>query len=447
MRILGLRYDDLLSKYVADWEPLTFFEDGSPCPVSEYPVAKVLTTGRPSGPLTLGVLRPEGGMSWAVFRAEPVLDKTKKLVGAIVTFLDITARKTAEEELRRKEQKWRSLGEHLPDFVIVADANATILSINRVLEGHTEEQVVGQSCYAFIEPTHLPEWKYHFHRVLSTATSARFETLAPGPQGAMSWYETIIVPLLDGQEVTRVLVVARDITERRMMLANIAERERLASVGMLSASVAHEIMNPLTYVLANLDFALGERCTEEARRIGALTSAREGARRMQQIVWDLRSLGRTGGDLFYVDARAMIETAIRLAGPELASAVDIVLDLKEVPPVIAAESRLCQVIINLLVNAAQAQNPANGRGEIRVSTRHDETAGFVALEVADTGDGISPDSMPRIFEPFYTTKRSGTGLGLSICRDILQRMGGRIEVSSVVGQGSTFVVWLPTNRT
>src|SRR5690606_37517088 len=115
------------------------------------------------------------------------------------------------------------------------------------------------------------------------------------------------------------------------------------------------IMNPLTYVLANLDFATSDRPIDEARRTKALTEAREGAKRMQQIVWDLRALGRAGGEeLFYVDARSVLETALRLSGPEVARTARIKLALDEVPGVLASESRLCQVFINLLVNAAQA---------------------------------------------------------------------------------------------
>jgi signal transduction histidine kinase len=264
----------------------------------------------------------------------------------------------------------------------------------------------------------------------------------------MAWYEANLVPLSDNGVVTRVLLVATDISERRSMLASLAEKERLASVGMLAASVAHEIMNPLTYVLANLDFAIGEPSEPGDRRVRALSDAREGAARMQQIVRDLRSLGRAGSEeLFYVDTRAVIETALRLAGPSVAQAAQVKLELADVSSVLASESRLCQVVINLVVNAMQAiQAAGNGRGEIRIRTHGDEARGLVAIEITDTGEGIPSASLPRIFEPFYTTKRAGTGLGLSICRDIVAKMGGRIEVKSNPGEGSSFTVWLSSTR-
>jgi signal transduction histidine kinase len=232
------------------------------------------------------------------------------------------------------------------------------------------------------------------------------------------------------------------------MMSKLAEKERLASVGMVAASVAHEIMNPLTYVLANLDFAMSEKCDSDERRMKALADAREGAARMQQIVWDLRSLGRTGTqELFYVDVRSVIETALRLASPELGRNTKLSVQLTEVPGVLASESRLCQVFINLLVNAAQAMEskPTDER-ELLVKTRTNDDASMVAIDVADTGPGIPPEQLGRIFDPFYTTKRNGTGLGLSISRDCIERMGGRIDVTSETGRGATFTVWLSTQR-
>src|SRR5690606_29507404 len=115
---------------------------------------------------------------------------------------------------------------------------------------------------------------------------------------------------------------------------------------------------------------------------------------------------------------------LRLSGPAVSRSAEIVLELDDVPGVMASESRLCQVFINLFVNAAQAIEERQGaRREIRVRTRHDEAASLVGVEVSDTGCGIPPDRLERIFDAFYTTKRAGTGLGLSISRDIVHRMG------------------------
>ncbi|HEY8073228.1 MAG TPA: PAS domain S-box protein [Labilithrix sp.] len=450
LRILGFRFDALTKRYISDFDPETMLEDGSPCPVAEYPVARVLRTGKPAGPVTIGVRRPDGVLSWALFRAEPVLDAQGELAGAVVTFLDITARKVAEADLKRSEEKWRSLGEHLPAFVIVVDRDTNILSTNRLAPGYREEDVIGRTALAFIEEAHHTLWKEKFAAAIETSLPQSFETVgSASAAGKMAWYETNLVPLAEGEGVTRVLVVASDVTDRRAMLATLAEKERLASVGMLAASVAHEIMNPLTYVLANLDFALGAGGRDEERRARALADAREGAARMQQIVWDLRALGRGGTEeLFYVDARAVIETALRLCGPAVEQAAKIETALGDVPSVLASESRLCQVVINLVVNAAQAVEVlGTGRGTIRVKTLQDDALGLVGIEIADDGEGIEAASLPRIFEPFYTTKRAGTGLGLSICRDIVAKMGGRIDVASAPGKGSTFTVWLSTTRT
>jgi signal transduction histidine kinase len=117
-------------------------------------------------------------------------------------------------------------------------------------------------------------------------------------------------------------------------------------------------------------------------------------------VWDLRALGRTGGEeLFYVDARTVLEIALRLSGPEVARTASVVLELDEVPCVLASESRLCQVFINLLVNAAQAMEARASEGrQIRVKTRHDEDANLVGIDVADNGEGIAADRIARILD-------------------------------------------------
>lgn len=448
LRILGFRYDEVTRRYIADWDPQTLHEDGSPCPLEDYPVAKVLATGKPDGPSTIGIRKPDGQVSWAVFRAVPVLDDDGKLEGAVVTFLDITDRRAQEEKLRASEEKWRLLAANLPDFVVIVDPKGKFLQVNRVVPGVTEEKVLGTCIFDYVDEPYRDEHRRLFESAIETRLPTRHETRAVVPGKGTVWYESVFVPLVEGGSVERILIVARDITERRAMLASLAEKERLASVGMVAASVSHEIMNPLTYVLANLDFATGERAMDETRRAKALAEAREGAKRMQQIVWDLRALARAGGEeLFYVDARSVLETALRLSGPEVARVTKVSLDLEEVPGVLASESRLCQVFINLLVNAAQSMEGCpTGEREIKVRTRHDDAASLVAVDIEDRGVGIAPGHLERIFEPFYTTKQSGTGLGLSISKDIVDRMGGRIAVESTLGKGTTFTVWLSTSR-
>lgn len=161
----------------------------------------------------------------------------------------------------------------------------------------------------------------------------------------MSWYESILVPLKENGVVERVMIVARDISERRAMLASLAEKE-------------------------------------------------------------------------------------------------------EVPGVLASESRLCQVFINILVNAAQAmQDLPHEEREISVRTHHDARADIVAIEVRDTGVGIAKERIGHVFEPFYTTKPTGTGLGLAISRDIVERMGGAIRIESEAGRGTTVTVALSTTLT
>jgi PAS domain S-box-containing protein len=448
LRILGYRYDDLTRSYITAFETTTINEDGSPCPLSDYPVAQVLATGKPNGPRTIGVVRADGETSWAVFRALPARDEAGALTGAIVTFIDITERKRAEEALLRSEAAWRSLAENLPDVVSVVDRDARIRSINRALPDEQMAMVIGVPAYSFVDPDFRDEWRARFEASFETARPVTFETRVRGPVTAYRWFEVRLVPIQEGGRIDRLLVVAHDVTDRRAIVAQLAERERLASIGMLSASVAHEIMNPLTSVLAHLDFAMSERCPPGARQMMALRDARDVAARMQQIVRDLRTLGRRDtAEFFYVDVRSVVEAALRLAGPEIARNIDVRVDLTDVPDVLASESRLCQVLINLLLNAAQAlAERCHGERAIVVRTRLNETGSAVGIDVIDTGTGIPPEHMSRIFEPFFTTKSTGTGLGLSISKACIDQMGGRLDVDSRRGVGTTVTVWLSTTR-
>jgi CheY-like chemotaxis protein/two-component sensor histidine kinase len=212
-------------------------------------------------------------------------------------------------------------------------------------------------------------------------------------------------------------------------------------MGTLAATVAHEIANPLTYVLANLDI-LGARVSERDRPL--IADTRDGAERMRKIVRDLTAFSRDDDRSQPTDVTSVLERAVSLAELEIKHRARVQRDYRPVPLAVANDARLGQVFLNLLVNAAHAIPAGNLRANaIQLRTFPDGSE--VVVEVEDTGSGISPELTAKIFEPFFTTKPigAGTGLGLSICQRIVESFGGSIAVKSELGRGSTFTVRLP----
>jgi len=262
--------------------------------------------------------------------------------------------------------------------------------------------------------------------------------------------------------------------ELRRAQTDLVQAEKLASVGLLAAGVAHEINNPAAYVLANLTLlrdslhglreqraALERAATSEGApaptpaemhssdRLAdeTLRDAVDGLLRIRDIVADLRSLAQEEAhDPEPVRLAKVVETSAALALPTIRHRASLELVLDRAPLVLGHTGKLSQVVINLVVNAAEAiREDATRPGRIVVRTLllDAEAAERVVLEVGDNGRGIAAAQIGEIFRPLYTTKRSGTGLGLAICRRIVEEHGGRIEVESIVGEGTTVRVLLP----
>jgi signal transduction histidine kinase len=239
--------------------------------------------------------------------------------------------------------------------------------------------------------------------------------------------------------------------ERRQLSVRLRHAERIALLGTIAASVGHEINNPLTYVLGNLD-ALRAALTDLSSEAAALLDARSlladvtaGAERIREVVASLRWLSRPRTDSHRaVDLTRVLETSIAIALTEVRHRARLEKRVGVLPLVPGDEARLGQVFVNLLVNAAQAI-PPGAIDANRITVSAEVRGPFVAVEVADTGAGITPALRARVFEPFFTTKdaASGTGLGLAISQNIVQEHGGRIELESTPGQGSLFRVLLP----
>ncbi len=256
--------------------------------------------------------------------------------------------------------------------------------------------------------------------------------------------------------------------------------EKMASLGQLAAGVAHEINNPVGFVLSNLDtlsgyleglgrvLAIHRAATQalapnspvrlEAEALenaveleylledvpALLAESQAGLTRIRDIIYDLRNFARNDdGTHAYMNFNACVEEAVRIARPRWKHHVEIETDLRPLPPVYGASGRILQVFLNLIVNAAQA---IAGDGWIRIRTRLED--GMVEARVTDSGPGVPVEARDTIFSPFFTTKPAGegTGLGLAVSAGIIERHAGTIAVEGDPGEGATFVVRIPVDH-
>ena len=250
------------------------------------------------------------------------------------------------------------------------------------------------------------------------------------------------------------LIAFRDVTEQKRMQVQLMAADRAASVGLLAAGMAHEINNPLAAVTANLEMAMRE-VDALVRRVGPLDElteeledARSAAERVRLLVRDLKLFSRTEADRReLIDVNRLLDSTVRMAWNEIRHRAQVIKDYSEVPLVEANESRLGQVFLNLVVNAAQAiRGGGSDRNSIRISTASDGQS--ISIEVTDTGVGMEPEVLERLFTPFFTTKPigQGTGLGLAMSQGIIAGLGGQISVDSAPGQGARFRVVLPASE-
>lgn len=290
-------------------------------------------------------------------------------------------------------------------------------------------------------------------------TSARIH----GPGGGLRALADSTAPMVNeaGQAIGAVMVF-RDVTEQHRLVRQLEIADRLRALGTMAAGVAHEISNPLAFILANLGFVEEQLARLRARASlehaeeeiltetgGALADAIVGAERVRKTVEDLRAFCRTDYETYApVDVATVVRWALGVTAHETRSRARVTLELAEVPPIEGNAARLGQVVVNLLINAAHAMPPdGSGVHTIHVSLRARDGRHAV-LEVRDDGCGMSAEVARRALEPFFTTKRTGegTGLGLAVSHGIVSSMGGTLEIESTLDQGTLVRVVLPTIR-
>ncbi|HZJ62799.1 MAG TPA: ATP-binding protein, partial [Kofleriaceae bacterium] len=340
-----------------------------------------------------------------------------------------------------------------PDYVAHLDLDGTIRLMNRPLFEHPSTGTVGANIFSYPAGDHAIALRKALAQIDLTGEPQGFEASVFRPDGSQVWYSTRLGPVKENGKVTGAVLVSRDVSDKKQTEMHLMLSDRMASVGTLAAGVAHEINNPLASVIANLDMALQDivALAETAKLPPDLSEelkdARVAADRVREIVRDLKIFSRGEEDRHGpVDVEHVLESTLRMAWNELRHRAKLVKNYAKVPNVDAHESRLGQVFLNLIINAAHAIPAGNYEAnEIRISTSIDPGGTRVVVDIADTGTGIPLDVRPRLFTPFFSTKPVGvgTGLGLAISHRIITQFGGTITYDTEVGKGTEFHIALP----
>jgi two-component system NtrC family sensor kinase len=374
---------------------------------------------------------------------------------------EINERTLAEEALRASEQRFRSLVQSANDAIVLADSRGHITAWNRgaeVIFGYTEAEVVGQPL-TFLMPARyreayqrgLERQRDHGESRLIGKTT-EFQGLRK--DGSELALEISLASWVAGGN-TFFSGIIRDISARKQVEEQLHrqqealfQREKLAAMGSLLASVAHELNNPLSVVMMQADLLGTERKDEPPAELVKAIS--QSAERCVNIVRNFLALARQNPpQRTPVALNSVVEEAMTLLTYTLrVDNIDVHLDLADdIPALWADPHQLHQVVINVITNAHQALREVATPRRLTLTTRYHQAHQAVSLEVADTGPGIPPALQERIFEPFFTTKPPGvgTGLGLPFCRGIIEAHGGSLGVTSAPEQGAIFRIELPVD--
>ncbi len=393
------------------------------------------------------MLRKKDGTA-AVFleSSRAVWDSSGKLIRYQGTLVDVTERRKLERQLLQQEEFRRRLLESFPDLILVIDLEEryTFVSFRvRDLLGYQPEDLLGKKISETED--HSPELAALYHDVVSgIRIFGSAEYGARHRDGSWRTMRASASQLFDADaKLAGVIVSVRDITTEKKLEQQIIQSERLAAMGAMIGGVAHELNNPLTSILGVSELLQDSQTTDAARKqIGIL---QQQARRAAEIVHNLTYFSRPPAPgKTPVNLGEVVERTLNLHAYSLRKNSITVDFLREpgLPYVEGDPHQLMQVFLNLILNAEQAIREARDRGTLRI--RLGNTGESVWASFHDDGPGIPSDTLPSIFDPFYTTKRPGrgTGLGLSICKSVMKEHNGTIEAANAPGGGAVFTVTL-----
>ena len=411
------------------------YPDGREFPDSECPVFGVLVKNEPLRQVTDTMFRKDGSSFVVEMSAQPVR-VNGSVTGVVVTFRDVTEWLMRQDDLRRlyelAEQRTAELDaviESMPHGVYVATVGSDAVRCN-----HRARVISGEGF-----PSEL--------QTLERALEGDFSTETAQVGGR--WIRSVAAPIVLKGKILGGVAVNTDVTQLQQQEEALRKSEKLAAVGQLASSIAHEINNPLESITNLLYLVRHSTSMEDVQEYARV--AQEELTRVTEITLQTLRFHRQQSRPVATDMGELLRAVMALyTGRLLVRNVSIELKLMDAPRVICLEGEIRQVVNNLVRNALDSMSAGGGRLLIRLHpASHSLTdRKGVRMSVADTGEGINPEIMSRLFEPFQTTKeQTGTGLGLWVSKGIVEKHGGAIRTRSRRGErhGTVFTVWLPVD--
>lgn len=462
-RVINCQFEDIAKNHVR--ETLTIPANLNPCPqvfrifegtLVQFPQAyfnmnpSVVTCTTDGKSAVYDIKLPS-----KEFRMSNYLRIIKSFLKLKSLFIELGHQQTAINEqtnqLLRERSEFQTMIDGLPDGIII-HRDEIIIYINQKMAtflDYDRQSLMGKNCFDLILASQHERIRNRIQHVKGN----------PGVMNTpleVTFVKKDQITQFDGEttsmEITydgipAVAVVIRDLTERKSFEYQLIANDRLTSLGLLAAGIGHEVNNPLCYVMLKLEkLKVAVESRAEVDEIKMISEMQEGLFRIQTIIKDLKKMSRSTIEeaATPVDIANTLRSAIAMANNEIQHRAQLSLEIGDLPPVMASDGQLCQVFVNLLINAAQAIEPGQvSKNKINIKAFVDDN--FVVVEISDTGSGIPKKIQSNLYQPFFTTKPigQGTGLGLSICQSILSRYEGKISFISEINEGTTFKVTFP----
>lgn len=364
-----------------------------------------------------------------------------------------TREKKTRQELHEASAMYKMvINDLIQEDVMVINCDYRIVDMNKsLLEklGLTHDEVVGRHCYEITHRQEMPcSGDHHPCPLLETLeTKKPYQTthVHLDKNDREHYHAISTYPLFEEGDVIGAIEISRDITKDINVQKTLMQQEKLASIGRLSAGVAHEINNPMTTILTSAMLIQEDLDEDDPIRQELDLIARE-TMRCRKIVTSLLNFARQSQPDKRLNDLNQVITECELLTHKQAAFKDIAIDCDlspKIPQMYFDNGQIEQAVINLILNAVEA-TPQGGR--ITLSTRCCDEKGYAHISICDNGEGISKEDLNKIFDPFFTTKDAGTGLGLAITHGIIEQHGGHIEAESQAGKGTCFNIKLPLKK-